>query len=238
MNDNYKYIFDSDGLYGGSQNLPKQDPIRYFDILKKYNKNCTYEQLVEKLTLLSTEGCGYVALVNSIFLRFYGQEEQFGDVFGFSMYDADGKLNFNDLLVDFYFATDNHNRFLGFDYYDSKEDKNYEKGYGTTLETSKWRFEQYMKKHGIRVKLELIKPRLYNIEEQLLKGPITVSVNPTCLYDVEGNLIHDAKGGHTMSVVGVSNKGYVKVSSWGREYYVKMGSYSKYEYYQQVLFLD
>ncbi|MDO5154958.1 MAG: hypothetical protein Q4D51_03240 [Eubacteriales bacterium] len=234
--DNYQYIFAQDGLYGGDQNMPKQEPERYKEIVRRYYKDYTDEQIVERLNLLSTEGCGYVALVNSIFLRFYGQEEQFRSAFGLPMYDAKGKLNFNDLIVDFYCATDNHNRFLCLDYLDKKEDATYPNGKGTNIDNSKWRFERYLKKHGITAKLKPIELETEDIEKHLDKGPIIVSIRPTTLYNKEGNIIHDAEGGHTMSVLSACDDGLVKVASWGGEYYIKHGSYAEYEYYQQVIF--
>ena len=39
-----------------------------------------------------------------------------------------------------------------------------------------------------------------------------------------------------MSVTGLANNGLIKVSSSGSECYIKHGSYSKLEYYQQILF--
>ncbi len=234
--DNYKYIFAKNGLYGGNQNTPKQEPDKYKDIVRRYYRDYTDSQIAERLALLSREGCGYVALVNSIFLRFYGKEEQFYSAFGLPMYDVNRNLNYNDLLVDFYCATDNHKHFLWFDYLDEKEDKPYPNGYGTDIDNSEWRFEQYMKKRGIAVELNPIKLQPKDIEKRSKNGPIIVSVRPTVLYDIEGNIVHDAQGGHTMSVVSACDNGLVKVSSWGKEYYVKHGAYTGYEYYQQVIF--
>nr|MCR4647912.1 hypothetical protein [Lachnospiraceae bacterium] len=151
IGENYKYIFDSNGLNGASQRRPESDPSKYADIVRKYHKDFTDDEVKKCLHMLRTEGCGYAALVNTVFLRFFGEEEQFQKIFGYPMYTSDGKLNFDDLLVDFYCATDNHYGLFGFDLVDKKEDEKYEKGYGTTLESSEWRFETYMKKHGVSV---------------------------------------------------------------------------------------
>ncbi len=235
---NYKSVFDEKGLFGGSQLLPPKEPLKYADILKKYNKYRSDEQMAELLELFSSEGCGYVALVNTIFLYFHGHEEAFQKTFGYAMYDSEGKPDFSRLAVDFYCATDNHNQFLLFDYVDPNEDKAYKNGYGTTIDSTKWRFEQFLKKHGIRARLNPIKVKPKDIEKRLEKGPIIVSVRPNVLYDRAGNVVNDSKAGHTMSVVGVTDNGLVRVSSWGKEYFVKSGSYEKYEYYQQVIFRD
>ena len=235
---NYQCVFNEKGFFGGDQRLPEKDPLKYTDILKKYDKYISDEQTVDFLKHFCSEGCGYVALVNSIFLYFYGYEDAFYKTFGYAMYDEAGNMNFSQLALDFYCATDNHKGFLFFDYVDLYEDKPNKPGFGTTIETSKWRFELYMKKQGIHAKLNPIIVGVQDIKKRMEKGPIIVSVRPTILYDIKGNITNETEGGHTMSVVGVSENGLVRVSSWGQEYYVKSGTYAKYEYYQQVIFRD
>lgn len=34
--ENYQYIFAQDGMYGGDQNMPKRDPERYKEIVRRY----------------------------------------------------------------------------------------------------------------------------------------------------------------------------------------------------------
>ena len=234
--DNYKYVFDPAGLYGGNQNTPKDDSRRFESIVKKYHSEYTETDVNKCLRMLSKEGCGYVALVNSIFLKFYGEEEHFEKIFGYPMHLPDGRLNFDELLVDFYCATDNHNGFLGFDFVDRNEDAKYENGYGTTIDSTEWRFETYMKKHGIKVSLKPIRTKPETLSKLLEKGPVMVSVRPNVLYDINGKKTYESKVGHTMSVTGVADNGLIRVSSWGKEYYIKHGSYSAYEYYQQVIY--
>ncbi len=236
--ESYGFVFDEKGPFGGSQLLPEKDPLKYVHILKKHKKYRSDEQAANFLKRLASEGCGYVALVNTIFLHFYGHEEEFQKAFGYSMLDPEGKPNFNELAVDFYCTTDNHNRFLMFDYIDPNEDMPYEDGYGTTKESSKYRFEHYMKKHGIRARLNPIRLKPRDIEMCLEKGPIIVSVRPMTLYDINGKAVQKTKNGHTMSVVGITESGLVRVSSWGKEFFVKTGTYERYEYYQQVVFRD
>ena len=234
--DNYKYVFDPAGLYGGNQNTPKDDSRRFESIVKKYHSEYTETDVNKCLRMLSKEGCGYVALINSIFLKFYGEEEHFEKIFGYPMHLPDGRLNFDDLLVDFYCATDNHNGFLGFDFVDRNEDAKYENGYGTTIDSTEWRFETYMKKHGIKVSLKPIRAKPETLSKLLEKGPVMVSVRPNVLYDINGKNTFESKAGHTMSVTGALDNGLIRVSSWGKEYYIKHGSYSAYEYYQQVIY--
>ena len=74
------------------------------------------------------------------------------------------------------------------------------------------------------------------LSKLLEKGPVMVSVRPNVLYDITGKKTYESKAGHTMSVTGTLDNGLIRVSSWGKEYYVKHGSYSAYEYYQQVIY--
>jgi len=234
---NYQGVFQRDGFYGGNQNAPKKNPQKYAGIIRRYYPEYNDEQIKNLMEKLSSEGCGYVALVNMIFLHYIGKESLYKETFGLFMYTPSGELNFNDVLVDFYCDMDNRNPFLWFSYLDHTEDKSEVLGYGTTKDNSKWRFEQYMKKHGLKVKVNPIHVTLKNYEKKSKYGPIMVSVNPTTLYDKYGTVASDSKGGHTMTVIGTTENGLIRVSSWGKEYFIKPGSYSGYEYYQQVLFL-
>ena len=234
--ENYRYVFDPEGLYGGNQLVPERDPGKYAHIVRSYF-NCTDDDIAALLRRLSDEGCGYVALVNSIFLRYYGCEEEFRESFHYPMFTPEGRLNFNDLLVDLYCATDNHNELLfGIDSIDHLEDRRLKKGYGTTMESLDWRFELYMRKHRIPAKLITLADKTIDVEKNLPLGPVLVSIRPTTLYDIDGKVVKDVKGGHTMNVTGAAENGLIRVSSWGKEFYVKHGSYKGYEYYQQILF--
>lgn len=236
--ENYKYVFDPLGLYGGNQEKPEKDFRRFESIVRKYHSEFTDEEVSKCLHLLCKEGCGYVSLINSVFLKFCREEQRFWELFGYPLLLPDGRLNFDDLLVDFYCATDNHNRFLWFDRIDRNEDAKYENGFGTTIESREWRFETYMKTHGVSVSLRPIRATPKKLPKILEKGPVMVSVRPTVLYDINGNKIHESKGGHSMSVTGVADNGLIRVSSWGKEHYIKHNSYSEYEYYQQVIYKE
>jgi len=234
--ENYQYVFDPAGLYGGNQRKPEKDPARFESIVRKYRRDYTNTDISKCLHMLRTEGCGYTALINSVFLRFYGEDEHFEEIFGYPMRLPDGKLNFDDLLVDFYCATDNHNRFLWFDRIDPREDDKYENGFGTTIDSTEWRFKTYMKKHGLSVSVKPVSITPELLPGILEKGPVMVSVRPTVLYDKDGNRSHESAGGHTMSVTGPAQNGLIRVSSWGKEYYIMHDSYSAYEYYQQIFY--
>ena len=76
--------------------------IREHDRYKNYSQT----QIAKLMEQINKEGCGYVAIVNNIFVEFEGREEEFERIFGFPMYDKDGKANYDYLLVDFYANTD------------------------------------------------------------------------------------------------------------------------------------
>jgi len=233
---NYQYVFDEQGLYGGDQHGPSHDPMRYAGIVRKYFKKYTDKQIEDRLKLLATEGCGYVALINTVFLRFYGQADEFEKVFGFPMYTPDGRLNFNDLIVDFYCATDNHNQWLFFDSFEPKEDAGYEKGFGTTEESREWRFELYMRKHGIPVDVKSVIVMPLDVEKALKKSPVVADICPVILYDKDGNIAYQSKAGHSLTVTGTGDNGLIRVSSWSKEYYIKPGAYAKRENYQKIFY--
>ncbi len=234
--ENYKYVFDPSGEYGGNQKLPVLAPARYAHIVKTYHYDLKDDKVRERLDLFRTEGCGYVALINTVFLRFYGEEEKFKKLFGFPMYTPEGKLNFNDLNVDFYCATDNHNKCLWFDLIYADEDKGCKEGFGTTLDSREWRFELYMKRHNVSVDVVDLKGRPADIEECMKKGPLIVAVRPTIIYDKKGKVVFESTNGHAMTVTGITPDGLIRVSSWGEEHYVKPGSYKEHENYQQVIY--
>ena len=234
--ENYRYVFEENGQYGGSQNTPKMEPLKYAHIVRKYFNDYSDQQIVDLLIKLSTEGCGYVALANTIFLKYYGKEEEYKKTFGFNYRTEDGKLNFAELIVDFYCAMDNHNQYMWFDVVNPDEDKDYPKGAGTTTNSRKWRFEKYMKDKGLKVMVSSVGSEPSLVEKQMLTGPLIVSVRPTTLYDINGKAIHNSTGGHSMSVTGVAENGLIRVSSWGREYYIRHGSYAEHELYQQVIY--
>ena len=78
----------------------------YIRSKEKY-KNYTQTKIANLTEEINTEGCGYVAVVNNIYIEFQGREEEFERVFGFPMYDENGTPNYDYLIVDIYESTDN-----------------------------------------------------------------------------------------------------------------------------------
>ena len=249
--DNMNFVYGAAGHYGGDQSYPKNNIDEVRDIVTKYHPDFSEKEIKDFLTKLSSEGCTYTAFANTVFLYFREEEELYEKIFGLPFRDSYGYPNINALVVDFYSAMDNHNP-LNFglykeDYVDNQEDYSDVKGKGVNEKQIEWRFELYMRKHGIRVDVKLLdKSEVYSSYEKIAsKGPLVVSVNPTNFYNVYGKLVKELTGGHSMSVTGMdfplgkfdSENGFLfRVSSWGDKYYIKPGAYSKYEYYQQVVY--
>lgn len=249
-------VYNSTNEYGSDQNsprnLPKNDP--------EYNELCSIvkanfpdmkdEEVSKLLQKLGQEGCGYVAMINSLFDAFIYDASSFYDAFGFSMYSADGSLNYNRVLVDLYCKKDNHNggRFLFFtwDIYAKNEDRiwtdedkdgTYEwkdKPYGNNELQMKYRWETYCKEHEIDADVDinkLVTPR--NYEKYAKRGSVSILCSNFTLHSDNGKTQH-IKGGHFMTITGtVDDKCYI-VSSWGKKYYLNPKDIKGFVYYQVI----
>lgn len=217
--------FDDDGAYGGNQSNPKTKSDELADIVRKYYPDFTDEEVENFLIKLEDEGCGYVAMINTIFSQYVGREDEFEKTFGFPMYDKNGELNYDAMVTDFYAATDNHNKksFLMFswDDVDESEDASATDGYGTTRKSREYRWEKYLGDHGIDVDVKNVNvtPDTYN--DIASKGDLVVDVSPCILYNSSGTEVRNLDGGHAMTVTGITDDGMYRVSSWGKEFYIK-----------------
>ena len=112
----------SNGTYGGDQGNMAYNKkgmwffgFRWFEdedlyaFIRQHSRyqNYSQTQIAKLLDQINSEGCGYVAMVNNIFVEFEGKEDEFERIFGFPMYDKKGKANYDYLIVDFYANTDN-----------------------------------------------------------------------------------------------------------------------------------
>lgn len=219
-------VFDDDGSYGGNQGAPQaqygEEREALYDIVRKYYPSWDENQIKDYLKKLNSEGCGYVAIVNTIFQHFEGREEEFERKFGFPMYGENGDLNYNRLIVDFYSATDNHNRgWLFQDKINNNEDSSATKGYGTTPYSQKYRAELYLKDKGIDVKVEIRKKvSVDNYQKLAEEGSVIINYHYGNLYDEKGKVYQYIDGGHSMTVTGVTEDGRYIVSSWGQKLYI------------------
>lgn len=232
--------YDNEGSYGGNQSSPLQNKEKMRDIVRKHYPDFSDKEIDIYLKKLESEGCGYVALCNTLFLQYIGREDEFERTFGFPMYAEDGDFNYDALVTDFYCATDNHNQkrflFWKYDSVNNNEDESDTKGWGTTSESREYRYEMYMKDHGVDVDVKNVKITAQNYDSVSKNGEIIVAIRPCVLYNQKGNKVVDINGGHAMTVTGVTPDGMLIVSSWGKQYYIKPGSYSGFEEYQQVIY--
>ncbi len=82
-----------------------EDLYAYIRLHSKY-QNYSQTQIADLMERINSEGCGYIAMVNNIFVEYEGREAEFERKFGFPMYDKNGKANYDYLIVDFYANTD------------------------------------------------------------------------------------------------------------------------------------
>lgn len=230
----YNPAFDAQGSYGGNQSDPVNfsDNKELIDIVRKYYPDMSTQEVKEFLKKLKSEGCGYVALTNTIFAQYTGKEDEFKRIFGFSMYKDDGELNYEALVTDFYSATDDRVEKSIFEW------DGIQVSSGTNMDTRKYRFELYMSDHGIHVEVKNdIKVTAQNYNEIAGSGEIVVGVHPCILYDKNGDVAFHINDGHAMTVTGVTDDGMLIVSSWGEKYYIKPEdeSYDRMQF-QQIIY--
>lgn len=118
-------FFDNGRDYGGNQSnlkyrweeAPQQrEQIKQL-LLCATKKEWTDEALARFLTKLHMEGCGYVAATNIIMAKFYGREEAYESLFKKPYYLVDGRVNFDELLVEFYYQERTRRLLPFFNYY-------------------------------------------------------------------------------------------------------------------------
>lgn len=202
--------YDEEGNCGGSQLSPmafyrgEDGEIRQGiqSIIRSYYPGLDDRGTEKLLADLELEGCGYVALANTLFGQYAGREEQFLKVFGFPMYAGTGELNFELLVTDLYCSKDKHWKT------------------GTTREEREEIWEDYLEEKGIPVDVRTVEVTAENYEELSWEGELIVGINPCILFDSDGKKVVETEGGHAMTITGMTDDGMFKVSSWGMEYYI------------------
>lgn len=236
-------VFDPDnpGYYGGNQMIfegiePNSDKwVEMYEIFRSNNPDieltdAEFQNYLEKLT---SEGCGYVAICNTIFEQYEGRADEFEATFGYPMYDTNGNLNYAALEMDMYSQMDNRNA-LGilnyFSDYDIDDDGsifdydywNDNSGNGTDPFDREYYLEQFMSEHGVDVN---VTPYAYvtvnNYDNIIASGnDVVVSFHDGNLYNMDGTFNQTIDGGHAMTVTGVTEDGMFIVSSWGNQYLI------------------
>lgn len=203
--------YDEDGRYGGSQTAPlavfleeKDETYQELcEIIRSHYPQYSDRQMEKLVRDLELEGCGYVALANTLFGQYVGREEQFAEIFGFPMYSSSGELNTDLLVMDLYCSEDDPEKT------------------GTTREEREEIWETYLKKHGVPVDVRTVEVTADSYEELSWEGELIVGISPCVLFDSGGNKVLEAEGGHAVTVTGVTEDGMFRVSSWGMEYYIR-----------------
>ena len=216
-----------------------EDPI-VLEKLRKTFPNATMEDYEKYLKRINQVGCGYTAMINTLFEYYKGRENEFYRKFGFHMYDIESNgfldYNYEYLILDFFNYIWGNSGYsiqqlygdIGKKVYDAALDK-YEKnpdakakGTGTK---EKLLFMDFLnKKYGINCNVEFIyennEQKIIELYKKISKDKntqIIISANQFELYDRYGNLTDENVGNHAMSVTGVTEDGKLIVSSWGTE---------------------
>ena len=242
--------------YGGSQmifadNVDKllQDPI-ILNLLNEYFPNATLEDYEYYLYKVTNVGCGYTALINSLFVEYEGKEKEFLDKFGFPMYnineEGDIDFNYEYLILDFFSYI--HVRCEGYTIQEIYGDRDvYQngkivdgaladildtgKGHGTSKREYN-RFSDFLReKYNIDIDINVDYREnykinssnyleFYNMLEKSDSRQIILRSGGFDLYDLNGNLCSKDVGSHAMYITGLTNDGRFIVSSWGKKFVV------------------
>ncbi|MEG1106310.1 MAG: hypothetical protein RSD63_06255 [Eubacterium sp.] len=220
--------FNERGEYGGNQNSPYINGLELIGIVRKYYPYKNEKEIEKFLQDINKEGCGYVACANTVFTHYVGRAEEFKKTFGFSMYKEDGNPNYDALITDFYASTDNHHGFGGIDIKNPFENNKIMAG--VTPEELEYRFELYMRKHGVNVdvKSNNIEITPENFKEMNRTSDVIIYMKPVRLIKENGDIYNSPGGRHFVKIVEVTDDGRYAVSSWGEKYYLDfIGNYDK-----------
>lgn len=242
-------LYDDVGLYGGDQGDANETSGQDREALYKIIANNVSfididdtDMMDAVLARANEEGCGYMALTNSIFAHFENDPEGFEETFGYSMYNENGDLNYDMLFIDFYSSMDftipetgeiDHTGHINFDpredftYYDNGEIASLDynplidyTGNGTSSADREAYINTFMEQHGLEVKYETdVDVTPSSFQEISEEGKtVIISYHNGYIYDAEGN--EERIENHAMVVTGVTEDGKYIVSSWGQEYYL------------------
>ena len=226
-------LYDDVGSYGGNQGQMESDflndPVRREEILsnlREYYPEMTDKDAYKYLAGLNTVGCGYVALVNSIFMQYEGKPTLFENTFGFPMY-KDGDLNYDRLLLDMYATTDKSNMNIGKNGLPSS----------TTEKSRNQIINNYLNSKGVYVTTDYHANVNVNNYRSIVEkgGKVILSYHDDCMYDVNG-VPHYLDGGHAISVTGITENGNMIVSSWGEVYTVNPSEFDSNDYFSILYF--
>lgn len=244
-----EYNNDSE-QYGGSQMDFKnkveellQDPL-IIARLKEYYPDATMEDYECYLLKICNVGCGYTALVNSLFKQYEGREKEFQEKFGFPMYDIqeNGEIDFNYeyLILDYFNYIWGNSGYsikeiygdIGKDVQDGalQENKESNQGIATGLNDNTYPlFANFLKeKYNIDCTIDIsnrhnsaTENNYEDIYDKLANknNHVILRAGGADLYEswkAEPSLMENV-GSHAMYITGKAENGF-DVSSWGNEY--------------------
>lgn len=231
-------VFDHKGAYGGDQGSPKsiKDRARKEEMFKLIEKNIgrhlSDREKDAYFKRLNSEGCGYVAIVNTIFVEYADKPAEFEKTFGYPMYH-NGDLNYDMLIADMYSTMDNTDgsgKFDPYNDYDVDSDGNKgsynawtdKSGNGTYPSEQAKFITNFMKDHGVDVSSTVTNNVTVDNFEQLSREgkQVVVDFYHGDLLNMNGTVAQTINGGHAMTVTGVTKDGKFIVSSWGKEYMI------------------
>lgn len=236
-------VFDDDGSYGGDQgaakNLKKNSEERkeIEEIVKRNMADCDIPDDMDfskYLKKMNNEGCGYVALANSVFVYYQGREQDFENAFGYSMYNKKGDLNYNLLIADIYSSMDNrsggkYDKYADYNSAIDGDKENYDpwndaSGRGSDPDNYQEYLDSFMFDKGVNSKVTFLGTDTMNADE--LKDH-TTNRESVLLGFFDGNIYYEngkvaqyIDGGHGMIVTGITEDGKYIVSSWGGKYII------------------
>lgn len=236
-------VFDDDGSYGGNQGAARfldensEEREKIEEIIKRNLADCDIPNdmnFSKYLQKMNTEGCGYVALANSVFVYYQGREQDFENAFGYSMYNKKGDLNYNLLIADIYSSMDNrsggkYDKYADYNSAIDGDKENYDpwndaSGRGSDPDNYQEYLDSFMFDKGVNSKVTFLGTDTMNADE--LKDH-TTNRESVLLGFFDGNIYYEngkvaqyIDGGHGMIVTGITEDGKYIVSSWGGKYII------------------
>lgn len=230
-------VFDDDGMKGGYQgsayntmeklDMNNSNTKEIYDMVLKHYGNTSIEGAREFLAAMRSNGCGYMAIVNSIFVEYEGRPEEFEKTFGFPMY-RNGDLNYDELMIDLYASTTKSK----ITPITNKDSPSYGYARGTSAGTEEEIMNNYLKDKNLSAEVSFVKTEntsFSDIEKRIRNGDKVIISDHSkgklklIKYDSHETYSYgnSEKGtGHAMMIVGTTTDGKYIVSSWGDLYYL------------------
>ena len=213
-----RYGGDQGSLYKQWKNMSPEEKQRFRDVVRHYYPDFTVQQIDDVIFQSYVTGCGYTAAINSVLWHYSHDPARFKNAFGFDLYNPDGTVNFEELLLDFWCYTQHQSTDInptggppgtaptGIFPAGGGDLQNYLADHGVTITTSKTTWagmaDYYQFAHHA--------------------DTVLISVHPVLLYDVAGVPRQWSGNRHAMVVTGqgtdTSGRQFLIVSSWGETY--------------------